>query len=105
LDGLGEYTGKTMVVEFQNENLVAKLDGKTIASVPDLITLCDCLTGLSFATEEVKYGLRTTVLWIPAPELLCTERALQVVGPASFGYKDVEFTPLTKNVTVHSVFE
>jgi DUF917 family protein len=35
-----------------------------------------------------------TVLGIPAPRLLKTPDALAVIGPAAFGYTDVEYTPL-----------
>lgn len=36
--GLGPASkGKQLVVDFQNENLVARIDGLVVASVPDLI--------------------------------------------------------------------
>jgi DUF917 family protein len=34
------------------------------------------------------------VLGIPAPEMLKTPEALDVVGPAAFGYPEVEYVPL-----------
>ncbi len=43
--------------------------------------------------EVVRYGLRVIVVGIPAPEVLRSERALAVVGPAAFGY-DVPYRPL-----------
>jgi DUF917 family protein len=34
------------------------------------------------------------VVGIPAPELLKTPEALDVVGPAAFGYPEVQYRPL-----------
>lgn len=46
-------------------------------------------------TEDVRYsyGMRVTLLVLPAPPLLRTPQALAVVGPAAFGYEDVEYQP------------
>ena len=41
LDGSGQH----MNILFQNENLVARIDGKTVAVVPDLICIVDRETG------------------------------------------------------------
>ena len=36
-EGMNAYAGMLLHVEFQNENLVARMDGNVIACVPDLI--------------------------------------------------------------------
>lgn len=41
ITGFGEHQGQIMQIRFQNENLVATVDGHTIASVPDLICLLE----------------------------------------------------------------
>ena len=41
LEGMGEYKGKEAYVEFQNENLLACVDGEILATVPDLICIVD----------------------------------------------------------------
>jgi DUF917 family protein len=52
---------------------------------------------LPITTEEVvRYGLRVTVLGLPAPPQLKTDQALQYVGPQAFGY-DEEYRPLETN--------
>ena len=79
------------------------MDGTVVASVPDLITLCDSNTGFSFSTEETKYGLRASVLVMTAPPILRSERALKVVGPKAFGY-DIEYKPNGEFIPVKSVF-
>lgn len=83
----------SLEIEFQNEFLVAREDGEAIAIVPDLICLVDRMTGEPITTEELQYGQRVTVLGIPAPEKLRTDRALEVIGPRAFGY-DEPFEPL-----------
>jgi len=93
LIGLDEWQGSHADIDLQNEYLICRVDGVPIAIVPDLITLVDSERGTPITTEVVRYGLRVTILGIPAPEQLKTEQALQYVGPAAFGY-DLPFTPL-----------
>lgn len=89
LDGDTELT-----IEFQNEFLIARDDGGSVlASVPDLICLVDKDTGLPVTTDALRYGQRLAVLGVPAPELLTTEAALDVVGPKAFGY-EIDYHPL-----------
>ena len=95
LEGTGPNAGQTLKIDFQNENLVARTgQDEILAVVPDLICLVDEDTAEPITTEILRYGLRVVVLGIPAPELLKTPEALAVIGPAAFGYPDVEYTPL-----------
>ena len=68
-------------------------DEQILAVVPDLICIVDCETATPVTTEVLRYGLRVTVLGIPAPPLLRTPEALAVVGPRAFGY-DAAYAPL-----------
>lgn len=90
-----------IVVNFQNENLVARRVGpgnesEVLACTPNLLSLVMSDNGQPIATHEVRYGLRVTLLAIPAPPELTTEKALKVVGPQAFGYTedDVCYKPL-----------
>jgi DUF917 family protein len=94
LEGFGDFTGRTLRVDFQNENLIAREEGDVLAVVPDLICLIDSDTGAPLTTEVLRYGLRATAIGIPAPAELRTEVGLRFVGPAAFGYGDVEYRPL-----------
>ncbi|XP_035686666.1 uncharacterized protein LOC118422916 [Branchiostoma floridae] len=97
VEGSGDFLDETLKIDFQNENLVARFlsDNKVVACVPDLITIVDADSGTPIATEEQRYGLRVAVLVLPAPPLLCTPEALQVVGPQAFGYpEDVIYSPV-----------
>jgi DUF917 family protein len=95
LDGTHNDAGRSLTISFQNENLVARdNDGQVICSVPDLICIVDVETAEPITTEILRYGLRVAVLGIPAPPQIATPEALEVVGPAAFGYPDVEYKPL-----------
>jgi DUF917 family protein len=95
LDGTGSDDGRHLSINFQNENLVARTSsGEVLCSVPDLICIVDAETAEPITTEVLRYGLRVAVLGIPAPAMIATPKALEVVGPAAFGYPDVEYKPL-----------
>ena len=55
-----------LVIDFQNENLVAQRAGQTLCSVPDLISLLTLEEGEPVGTEALRYGLRVAVLAMPA---------------------------------------
>ena len=84
-------------IEFQNEFLIAYINGEAVVTVPDLICIVTEETADPVSTELLRYGMRVSVLAVPAPEKLKTERALSVVGPGAFGY-DEEFKPLEGGV-------
>ena len=50
--------------------------------------------GQAFQTEDLRYGLRVSIVGLPAHPLLRTPEALAVVGPAAFGFEGVEYMPL-----------
>ena len=88
------YDGNDQLdIEFQNEFLIAYLNGEVTVTVPDLICIVTEEEGKPVSTELLRYGLRVAVIAVPAPVQLKSEVALQVVGPKAFGY-DVPFRPL-----------
>ena len=84
-------------IEFQNEYLIAYLNGEAQVTVPDLVCIVTEDEGAPIATELLRYGSRVAVLGVPAAPQLKTERALSVVGPEAFGYEE-EFMPLAGGV-------
>ncbi len=92
-EGLGEDRGDELVVEFQNENLIATRAGRVLASVPDLISVLDAETGEPVTTEELRYGLRIQVIAAPCNEKWRTTDGLRLVGPRYFGY-DIDYVPV-----------
>jgi len=100
-EGLGADRGEWLHIAFQNENLIAWRGGQAsrdqvVACVPDLICLLETDTGEPITTEQLRYGLRVTVLAIPCTDQFRTEAALKIVGPSAFGYHDVIYHPLPK---------
>lgn len=93
IEGLADYNGERLAIEFQNENLIARRDGQIVCTVPDLICVVDSETGEPVTTELLRYGLRVTVLGLPAPDLWTTPEGLAVAGPRVFGY-DTDFSPI-----------
>lgn len=92
VEGYGDNP-EQLQIEFQNEFLIAYLNGEAQVTVPDLICIVTEDEGSPIATELLHYGLRVAVLGVPAPPQLKTERALGIVGPQAFGYEQ-EFAPL-----------
>lgn len=84
-----------MRLAIKNEFLVATVDGKVVASVPDLITMVDHETSSPINSERVHYGQRVTVFGIGCPPHYRTERALKVVEPRAFGF-DFDYVPVEK---------
>jgi DUF917 family protein len=93
IDGMDAFSGERMVIEFQNENLIARRDGEIVCTVPDLICAVATDLGDPVTTELMRYGLRVTILGFPAPELWTTTEGLSVAGPQVFGY-DTNYVPL-----------
>ncbi|MCY0909358.1 MAG: DUF917 domain-containing protein, partial [Sulfobacillus thermotolerans] len=84
-----------LYVDFQNENLVVRQGTHDfIATVPDLITLVDPITGQAITTERLRYGQRVAVLLIPAPPIMKTKNTLEIWGPRRFGY-DIDYVPIS----------
>lgn len=91
--GHDAWSGQQMQIAFQNENLIAWQDGVPVVTVPDLICILEEATCEPVGTEMLRYGLRITILGLPADPKLRTERALAWVGPGAFGY-DVPYRPI-----------
>lgn len=86
-------TARTLIIRFQNENLIVETEGEALVMVPDLITVLDRETGAPITTESLKFGQRVKVMGISAPPALTSPQALNFWGPRAFGL-DREFTPL-----------
>ena len=80
-------------VSFQNENLIARKQGRVLALVPDIISIMDAETALPITNETLRYGQRVVVMAVGVPEIMKTPEALAQFGPAAFGLSE-EFTPL-----------
>ncbi|MDB2265332.1 DUF917 domain-containing protein [Halorubrum ezzemoulense] len=94
IDGMQSYEGRSLQLDFQNENLVARDSERgVVASVPDLITVLDAETGDPITTEGLQYGHRVRVVGMPCAEQWRTDAGLDLVGPRYFDY-DIDYKPI-----------
>ena len=97
IEGTAEFKGKSASVEFQNENLVATVDGEIRATTPDLICLVDTETFIPVPTDALKYGKRVLVAGLRCYEAWRSQAGLEIVGPRYFGY-DTDYVPVEERV-------
>lgn len=97
LEGFGNFQGEKGKIAIQNEFLVFWRNDEMEVCVPDLIVVLDADTGFPITTEVLRYGQRIAVLALPCHELLRTPKALEIVGPAAFGYPELTFNPMSND--------
>lgn len=93
VDGIDTYKGQTATLDFQNEWLNLRIDGKVLCLPPDLIAILDSETGEPIRTDIMKYGYRGTIVLIPAHERMRTAKGIEMFGPRHFGY-DLDYVPV-----------
>ncbi|MDZ4764123.1 MAG: DUF917 domain-containing protein [Chloroflexota bacterium] len=93
IDGIDAYAGKRLQLSFQNEHLIALIDGVPVVTVPDLIATLDIDTGEPITTEGLRYGFRVAVIAMPCAPAWRTAAGLALVGPRYFGY-DIDYVPV-----------
>jgi len=93
VDGIDTYKGQTASLDFQNEWLNLRIDGKVLCLPPDLIAILDSETGEPIRTDIMKYGYRGTIVLIPAHERMRTVKGIEMFGPRHFGY-DLDYVPV-----------
>ena len=97
LEGIGECKGRYAEVTFQNENLCASVDGRILATAPDLICLVDTETFIPVTTDGLKYGKRVLVVGLKCYPMWRTPKGLELVGPRYFGI-DADYIPVEERV-------
>ncbi|KAH0845037.1 hypothetical protein AYO21_01700 [Fonsecaea monophora] len=92
---------RDMILPFQNEYLYAELvepdapkgtKGEILCTVPDLISLIGT-DGYALGTQDLRYGVRVSVVAFVAHRHWYTPRGVETGGPKAFGY-DMDFVPL-----------
>ncbi|MFT4729055.1 MAG: DUF917 family protein [Granulosicoccus sp.] len=81
------------LVEFQNENLIARIDGEVLAIVPDIISILDAETAMPITNETLRYGQRVKVMAVRVPPIMRSDAAIRQFGPPAFGMVDT-YRPL-----------
>ena len=95
LEGTAGDKGRLAEVGFQNENLIARVDGAVKATTPDLICLVDSETFVPVPTDALKYGKRVMVVALECYPLWRSAKGIELVGPRYFGY-DTDYIPVEK---------
>lgn len=78
--------GAPLTVSIKNEYLVAAVEDRVLASVPDLITIVDYETSTPINAERLRFGQRVTVFGVGCPQFYRREQALKYVAPKCFGF-------------------
>lgn len=81
------------IIDIRNEYLVARIDGRTVTIVPDLIAILDSVSAEPLTAERLAYGQRVKVLGYAADQLLRRPESMAVLGPRMFGL-DEDFQPI-----------
>ncbi|MEU6040649.1 DUF917 domain-containing protein [Actinomadura sp. NPDC047616] len=95
LAGTGTHDGRSLELQFQNEHLLAQVDGRVVAGVPDLICVLETDSGEPVTTEGLRYGFRVSVIGAPCDPRWRTAAGLDLVGPRYFGY-DHDYVPVER---------
>jgi uncharacterized protein len=94
IEGEDTFAGHRLRVWFKNENHVTWLDGAEYVTSPDLIEVCDAVTGEPLVNTYLKEGDRVAVVAARRREVWNSETGLATLGPAHFGWKDFTFRPI-----------
>ncbi|WP_418734294.1 DUF917 domain-containing protein [Ellagibacter sp.] len=101
VDGLDADKGRQLVIEFQNENLIARVGDEPLCMAPDIIVSLDVESGQPVTTEGLKYGARIVVVGMPCAPQWREPQGLAVVGPRAFGY-DLDYVPVEELAAQHA---
>ena len=90
----GISDSRPMVLQYQNEFLYAALQNpdlslQPVCTIPDMVTVLD-QDGSAIATNELKYGLRISVIAMPAHPLWFGPEGMEKGSPEAFGL-DMEY--------------
>ena len=95
IEGLNDFMGQKMQLDFQNEFLVASINEEVVVCVPDLITILDIDSAEPITAETIQYGFRISVIAMPCDEKWRTVDGLELAGPKAFGY-DYEYIEMER---------
>jgi len=91
IEGLDDDRGARLELAFQNEWVVVWRRRRAGGDVARFGSACSTrCRATRFGTETIRYGMRATVIALPAPRCSSRRKALAHVGPRAFGY-DIEF--------------
>ncbi len=77
--------GGLLRLEMENEYLLALVDGRPVASTPDILCVVDRATGTPVPCDTVRGGLDVVAFHLPGPAFWWRPAATHAVGPRAFG--------------------
>jgi DUF917 family protein len=80
----GDTWKGVMEIQIQNENLIARVDGKLRAIGPDLICIMEADTAEPITTEHLRYGQRVIVVSVSVPRSCARPRRSKCLAPRGF---------------------
>ena len=105
IEGIEEYKSQeNVIIDYKNEFLIVHQNNyqQMLASTPDLISLVATDTGEPITTDEIKYGLRVSVVILPASPVIKSKEALEFTSPKAFGF-ECEYTSTISYSPVESI--
>ncbi len=93
VSGTGAFAGQTLLLDYKNEHLVADIDGRIVATCPDLITMVDRQTAEGVNNPDFHEGQAVEVLGLKCDPLWRRPEGLAVFEPRYFGY-DIDYIPI-----------
>ena len=90
IDGTDKFSGKTMRVWYQNENIMSWIDNEYYVMSPDLINLVNNSTNMPLLNPDAVEGMEVTVFGLKAFDAWRTKKGIEVLGPKFFNF-DIEY--------------
>lgn len=85
LQGQGDWTNHSCEIELKNENMLARVDGQLVVTIPELICLLDNDSRQPLTNPISGSGQSISVLICPAPKPFLSETGLRIFGPGYLG--------------------
>jgi DUF917 family protein len=93
LAGEDRWAGRIATVWFQNENHLLRINGRPVASSPDLLMTMDRSSGEALTNALLEVGMSVAVIGAAADARYRTPEGLAVLGPQAIGL-DLRYVPI-----------
>ena len=85
VSGTADFEGRTFRVDLKNENMVGRLAGIPVVTIPEIISVLDMETGDVVTNPNVYPSRQVAILALPAPAVFLTNNGLRAFGPNHAG--------------------
>lgn len=81
INSMVSQSAETCEIEVKNENMLVKIDGEIVVTIPELITCIDLTNQCVLTNPNIPNHAQVAVLILPAPHAFTSEKGLSVFGP------------------------